>query len=143
MKEFDVTDLDSGTDYRKIPRALSNVYFNPLTKENKSEILKIFDALAANDGPLVEEKKLTIWGRHVKVPESSDNVAKFSFQELCGQPLSAADYLEITKRFPTIFVLDVPKMNLNHKDMARRFITFIDACYDNHVRVIRSFYICV
>ncbi|CAG8571480.1 6861_t:CDS:2 [Acaulospora colombiana] len=138
MKEYDVTDLDSGTDYRKIPRALSNVYFQPLTKENKQEILKIFDGLTANDGPRVEEKKLVIWGRNVKIPESSDNVAKFSFQELCGQPLSAADYLEITKRFPTVFVLDVPKMNLNHKDMARRFITFIDACYENHTKLFVS-----
>ncbi|PVG03510.1 hypothetical protein CPB86DRAFT_779227 [Serendipita vermifera] len=138
MKEFDVTDLDSGTDYRKIPRALSNVYFQPLTKENRAEILKLFDALTANDGPRVEEKKLVIWGRNVKIPESSDNVAKFSFQELCGQPMSAADYLEITRRFPTVFVLDVPKMNLNHKDMARRFITFIDACYENHTKLFVS-----
>jgi len=31
LKEhFDVTDLDSGTDYRRIPRALSHVYYHPL-----------------------------------------------------------------------------------------------------------------
>lgn len=40
--------------------------------------------------------------------------------------MSAADYLEITKNFGTIFVMDVPKMGLSQKDMARRFITFID-----------------
>ena len=40
--------------------------------------------------------------------------------------MSAADYIEITKNFGTIFVVDVPKMGLGQKDMARRFITFID-----------------
>ena len=60
------------------------------------------------------------------MPESSSTVAKFGFVDLCGKPMSAADYLEITKNFGTIFVMDVPKMGLSQKDMARRFITFID-----------------
>lgn len=37
--------------------------------------------------------------------------------DLCGKPLSAADYLEITKNFGTIFVTDVPKMGLDKKDL--------------------------
>jgi protein AFG1 len=53
-------------------------------------------------------------------------MAKFDFEDLCGQPLSAADYIEITNKFSTIFVLNIPKMGLNQKDLARRFITFID-----------------
>ena len=63
-------------------------------------------------------------------------MAKFHFNDLCGKPMSAADYLEITKTFGTIFVLDVPKMDLNKKDLARRFITFIDACYDSKVCIL-------
>jgi protein AFG1 len=60
------------------------------------------------------------------VPESTSRIAKFSFQDLCGKPLCAADYLEVTKTFGTIFLLDVPEMGLDKKDLARRFITFID-----------------
>jgi protein AFG1 len=48
-------------------------------------------------------------------------VAKFHFDELCGNPLSAADYLEVTKTFGTVFVLDIPKMDLGKKDMASSF----------------------
>lgn len=77
-------------------------------------------------------RKLSTWGRTIIVPESSSTVAKFHFDELCGMPLSAADYLEIVKHFKTIFILDVPKMGLNQKDKARRFITFIDG---EHIRV--------
>ncbi|KAG8798603.1 hypothetical protein FRC16_006930 [Serendipita sp. 398] len=135
MREFDVTDLDSGTDYRKMPRALSNVYFHPLTPEHSTEINKVFDALTAHDGPVVQDKQIEIWGRRLKIPESSDNIAKFTFAELCGKPLSAADYLEVTKQFGTVFVLDVPKLDLGQKDLARRFITFIDACYENHTKL--------
>lgn len=135
MKEFEVVDLDSGTDYRKMPRALSNVYFNPLTHEHRVEVDKIFQALTAFDGPVEKNRELVIWGRHLKVPESSDNVAKFTFMDLCGKPLSAADYIEVTKRFGTVFLLDVPKMGLGQKDLARRFITFIDACYESHTKL--------
>lgn len=79
------------------------------------------------------------------IPESTDNIAKFTFQDLCGNPLSAADYFEVTKTFKTVFVMDIPKMSLGQKDLvsyilpnhyhfsneienfqARRFITFVD-----------------
>jgi len=135
MRDFEVVDLDSGTDYRKMPRALSNVYFNPLTHEHQVEVDKLFQALTAFDGPVERNRELVIWGRHLKVPESSDNVAKFTFMDLCGKPLSAADYIEVTKRFGTVFLLDVPKMGLGQKDLARRFITFIDACYESHTKL--------
>ncbi|KAI0940112.1 hypothetical protein AcW1_004920 [Taiwanofungus camphoratus] len=133
---LDVTDLDSGTDYRRVPRALSHVYFDPLTPENDAEVEKLFDALTSDPSdPVQQNRKLTTWGRTISVPESSSTVAKFYFDHLCGMPLSAADYLEITKNFKTIFVLDVPKMGLNQKDMARRFITFIDACYESKTKL--------
>jgi len=134
--QFDVTDLDSGTDYRRIPRTLSHVYYDPLTPENGAEIEKIFKALTSDPSdPVQQNRKLNTWGRTILVPESSSTVAKFTFNDLCGMPLSAADYLEITKNFNTIFILDVPKMGLSEKDKARRFITFIDACYESKTKI--------
>ncbi|TFK64043.1 AFG1 family mitochondrial ATPase [Pluteus cervinus] len=134
---FDVTDLDSGTDYRRIPRALSNVYYHPLSPENKREVDKIFDSFTSQDptDPAIHNRALNTWGRKIYVPESTSKVAKFNFMDLCGQPLSAADYLEVTKTFGTVFLLDVPKMGLDRKDLARRFITFIDACYESKTKL--------
>lgn len=112
-------------DYRRIPRALSNVYYHPLSPENKAEVDKIFTAVTAGE-PVVHNKPISIWGRKLLIPESTSSVAKFTFDDLCAKPLSAADYLEITKNFKTVFVLDIPKMDMGAKDKARRFITFID-----------------
>ncbi|KAI0832653.1 AFG1-like ATPase [Trametes gibbosa] len=138
-ERFEVTDLDSGTDYRRIPRTLSHVYYDPLTPENKAEFEKIFKAFTSHDHePVAHNRKLHVWGREVVVPQSTHSVAKFGFLDLCGKPMSAADYIEITKNFGTIFVTDVPKMGLGQKDMARRFITFIDACYESKTKLFIS-----
>jgi peroxisome-assembly ATPase len=80
------------------------------------EINKLFDAITGGS-PIVIDRQLKIWGRHLTVPESSGKVAKFTFTELCGHPLSAVDYLELTRAFNTIFLLDVPKMDLSQKDL--------------------------
>lgn len=106
------------SDYRRIPRALSHVYYHPLSTENTIEINKLFRAMTG-DAAIVKDRQLTIWGRSLAIPESTNKVAKFTFTELCGHALSAADYIEVTRAFHTIFLLDVPKMDLNHKDMVR------------------------
>ncbi|KAJ9104931.1 hypothetical protein QFC19_003726 [Naganishia cerealis] len=125
---FAIVDLDSGTDYRKIPRALSKTYFSPLNQETRTEMQKLFDGLthaaaASGDDPVIIDRPLNIWGRTLKVPESTKHVARFSFDRLCGRPLSSADYLEITKNFGTIFVEEVARMGLGEKDMTRIFIS--------------------
>jgi len=134
---FDVTDLDSGTDYRRIPRALSRVYYHPLNSENDREINKLFTSLTSPD-PVIKNRTLQTWGRDLLIPESTSKVAKFKFMDLCGKPYSAADYLEITKTFGTVFLLDVPKMGMDRKDLARRFITFIDACYESKTKLFAT-----
>ncbi|KAI0287633.1 AFG1-like ATPase [Russula brevipes] len=135
--QFDVTDLDSGTDYRRVPRALSHAYFSPLDSATRAAIHAQFATLTEG-APVQDGKTIRLWGRDLTVPRSAGHVAQFSFAELCGRPLGAADYLELTQRFGTLFVMDVPRMGLDEKDKARRFITFIDACYDSKTRLFVS-----
>lgn len=95
------------------------MYFDPLTPENDREINKLFDSLTSVDpsDPPICNRKITTWGRTLVVPESTSTTAKFNFLDLCGQPLSAADYIEVTRNFGTIFLLNVPQMGLDKKDM--------------------------
>lgn len=106
-------------DYRRVPRALSHVYYDPITPENANEVHKLFKAFTSEDpsDPPILRRAIDSWGRKLVIPESTSKIAKFDFENLCGQPLSAADYIEITNHFGTIFVLNIPKMDLNQKDL--------------------------
>jgi len=68
----------------------------------------------------------------------STAVARFSFEELCGRPLGAADYLGIAAAFHTVFVTDIPRFTLNDINQVRRFITLVDALYDKSVKLVAS-----
>jgi protein AFG1 len=116
----------SNSDYRRIPRALSHVYYHPITPEIANEINKIFKAYASQDpaDPPILHRTIESWGRKLLIPESTTKMAKFDFEDLCGQPLSAADYIEITNNFGTIFVLNIPKMGLNEKDLVCNCFTY-------------------
>ncbi|GAA5914260.1 hypothetical protein JCM6882_003669 [Rhodosporidiobolus microsporus] len=130
---FVVHCLDSEIDYRKRPRELSKVYLHPIDESTRAEFSKLFDASCSSltpGEPIVSDRLLTVWGRPVRVPLSTSKVAQFRFQDLCGSAHSAADYLEITKTFGTIFLSDVRQLGLETKDQARRFILFVDAAYE-------------
>jgi peroxisome-assembly ATPase len=141
-------------DYRRVPRVLSHAYFSPLNSTTRAAINAQFAALT--EGISIQDgKTIRLWGRDLTVPRCAGLVAQFTFAELCGRPLGAADYLELTQRFGTLFVTDVPRMGMGEKDkvgrqprlfccsysvlrQARRFITFIDACYDSKTRLFVS-----
>jgi peroxisome-assembly ATPase len=67
------------------------------------------------------------------VPWVLGNCAKFTFHDLCGLPLGSADYLELCRRFGSFIITDVPRMSFREKDLARRFIVFLDAVYESKV----------
>lgn len=112
-----------------MPRALSKVYYDPLTPDNNREVNKIFNSLTSDPAdPVIRDRPLKIWGRTLLVPESTSRVAKFEFGDLCGKALSAADYIEVTKNFGTVFVLGIPKMGLENKDLVGSFL-FVYFCF--------------
>jgi cell division protein ZapE len=59
-----------------------------------------------------------------------------SFEELCEQPLGAADYLEIACDFTTVIMADIPRLTEAKRNEAKRFTTLIDALYDHKVNFI-------
>ncbi|KAI9470950.1 MAG: AFG1-like ATPase-domain-containing protein [Benjaminiella poitrasii] len=128
--------LDSGTDYRKVERVQSHVFFYPLNSETKQKINTVTKSLT--HGKKMTSQVLHFLSRTLTIPEQVDGVAKMRFADVCAQPLSAADYLEIVKNFNTVILTDIPQMTMKHRAEARRFITFIDAMYESHVTLVAS-----
>ncbi|MBA8818105.1 cell division protein ZapE [Ochrobactrum sp. P6BS-III] len=132
-KHVDVINLDSRTDYRLEKLDRQPVYLSPLG----GETAKRMDAAWTAQKNGVEEKPdvIRIKGRDVEVPHSVPGAARFSFEELCSRPLGAADYLAIVGRYSTLFIDNVPMLDLSRRNEAKRFILLVDVLYDHHARV--------
>jgi cell division protein ZapE len=64
--------------------------------------------------------------------------ARFSFADLCAQPLGAEDYLKIARAFHTLVLDHIPVMSYAQRNEAKRFIALIDTLYDNTVKLVAS-----
>lgn len=131
-----VINLDSPTDYRKIPRPPSGVYHTPLDDHANSHAEKWFGFLGNTEDNPPHPEVQKVWGREIYVPRVSGRCAWFTFDELIRQPKSAADYLELVRAYDAFIVTDVPGMTIRERDLARRFITFIDAVYEGNAKLV-------
>lgn len=83
-----------------------------------------------------------VYNRRVSVPEAykasqgQPSVACFSFDQLCDQPLGAADYLTLASTYEVLILDGVPALDLVHRNQARRLITLIDCLYESRSKLI-------
>jgi len=77
-------------------------------------------------------------GRVIRVPEAAKGVARFSFAQLCEQPLGASDYLRIAHEFHTLILESIPVMDWPQRNEAKRFIALVDTLYENSVKLVAS-----
>ena len=140
--------LNSPTDYRKIPKPMSSVYYHPNpgvkydSKTNiansKKHVEQWFDYFnAPNYSKEVKtDVAISVWGRDLKIPRCSPPcVAQFTFEEICGNRLAAGDYLTLATTFQSFIITDIPYLSIEVRDSVRRFIIFLDAVYDAHGRI--------
>ena len=81
---------------------------------------------------------IAVKGRTIRVPQAARGVARFTFHQLCGQPLGANDYLRIAHEFHTILLDRIPIMDHAQRNEAKRFIILIDTLYDRAVKLVAS-----
>jgi len=136
INKMNVKELTSDIDYRLINQQMSGVYLTPINLETNETLFQNFKRLTR--GQAVEEKKIVINSRIIVIPFASNDVCFISFSELCEQPLGAADYLELSGYFSTLILKGIPCLNSDNQDAAKRFVTLVDALYENKVKLICS-----
>ena len=132
--ELDVHQLGGRIDYRLESFVGRPVYHAPLSDRASEELDSAFAELAGQEHG--ESEEIELMGRKILVPEQAKGVARFNFEDLCAQPLAAADYLAIADRFHTLVVAAIPRMGPPQRNEARRFATLIDVLYDNKIKLI-------
>jgi cell division protein ZapE len=133
---MEVVRLAARTDFRLEKLAGLPVWYVPDDAAADAKLDDAWRRLAGgHQGAAVE---LALKGRAVHVPHAFMGVARFTFHDLCEQPLAAADYLRIAHEYHTVILDHVPVMNYDNRNAAKRFIILIDTLYDLNVKLIAS-----
>lgn len=131
-----VLNLVAETDYRMEKLDRLPVYMTPLGLETSRMMDQAWASVT--DGTDVIRESVIVMGRTITVPKAAGDAARFSFAELCEAPLAARDYLALVKRYTTLFIDNVPIMDLPQRNAAKRFILLIDTLYEARTRLFLS-----
>lgn len=132
----ELLNLDADEDYRLRELTRHPVYHWPESEKTITALEGEFRALAAFETQ--HARILSVRGRDIKAINRAGSLAWFSFDTLCRGPRAAADYIDLTKRFSTLMISNVPILDDDQNDPTRRFIHLVDECYDRSVKLIIS-----
>ena len=133
---MDVMYLDAAKDYRLERLSDTPLYFTPLGPEATVGVDATWNRLTS--GGREQSMTLRVQGRDLNVPRYALGVARFSFDELCRQPLAASDYIALSEHFHTLVVTDVPELGGHIRNETRRFINLVDVLYDRGAKLVVS-----
>jgi cell division protein ZapE len=138
----EVVTLDGPVDYRLARMGGAATWHVPngaqATEAMAAMFFKLTDYPVEDRARVPTETLAVPGGRTLLVPKSLKGVAVFSFARLCRQPLGAADYLGIARRFHTVFIVGIPVLGPENRNEASRFVTLIDALYEYKVKLIAA-----
>jgi len=135
-EKMDLLELSGGPDYRLEQMRALDIYIIPDDARARAKLENAFTRLT--NGARAHAASIPVQGRDVAIPKAAQGVALVSFDDICGRPLGAADFLEIARRYHTLIIPGIPKMSPENMDKAKRFVTLIDAMYEGHVKLICS-----
>ncbi len=134
--KVEVVHLDSPYDYRAQTTQVEGAYFTPLNSATRKTMDRVFHSLT--DDAITDEESFEVKGREIFVREVVGGYARFTFAQLCECPHGAEDYLEIARRYHTVFLEGIPKLSYDRRNEVKRLMNLIDALYEARTRVIIS-----
>lgn len=132
----EVVHLDSGIDYRLRQLERAPTYLDSESPGTDAALKQRFAALAG--GAAVRPVTLKVEGRALHAVAAGPDIAWFEFRELCVGARSQNDYIELARRYGTLFIAHIPRFTPQDEDAARRFIMLIDELYDRGVKIVVS-----
>ncbi len=135
-RHCEAVQLEARVDFRLEKLTGMPTWYVPVNAKADAALDDAWRRLAGEHAGAPHE--LVVKGHIVRVPEAAMGVARFSFDDLCAQPLAAADYLKIAHEFHTIILERIPVMDYAHRNEAKRFIILIDTLYDHAVKLLAS-----
>ena len=136
QKQCEVVRLEARVDFRLEKLTGVPTWYVPDDAKAQSALDEAWRRLAGSHAGATHE--LMVKGHAVRVPQAAMGVARFSFADLCGQPLGASDYLRIAHEFHTVILDHIPAMDYEQRNEAKRFIILIDTLYDHAVKLLAS-----
>jgi cell division protein ZapE len=133
---MDVVSLDADADFRLEKLVGVKVWHVPADAAADAALEEAWRRLALGHAGAALD--LVVQGHKVHVPRAAMGAARFTFNELCEQPLGATDYLKISREFHTILLEHIPIMDYDQRNAAKRFIALVDTLYDNAVKLVAS-----
>jgi len=137
-----VLEMLGDTDYRLRLLQREAIFVVSEFTSRKSEstaakaMLQHFERLSGGKNDQV--KSMVVSGRELPIVARSGDIVWIDFDALCNTPRSTADYIELATTFHTVLLSDVPVLDENRNDAARRLVNLIDEFYDRHVKLIVS-----
>lgn len=158
-RHMQVVDVDGGADHRQRPGAALQRYWIT-TPDGTSALRSVFDKLVGSEASNADPA--TIGRRQMQTVRNSESVIWCRFADLCEQPFSALDFIELCDRFSAILISEIPQLGSEQRegriargtedaaarveagdrelpklaardDAVRRFIALVDECYDRGV----------
>jgi cell division protein ZapE len=135
-RQCEVVRLEARIDFRLEKLTGVPTWYVPDDAKADAALDEAWRRLAGGHAGVPHE--LTVKGHAVRIPKAAMGVARFSFSDLCEQPLAAIDYLRIAHEFHTVILDHIPVMDYARHNEAKRFIILIDTLYDNSVKLLAS-----
>lgn len=134
-KNCKIVTIHSKNDYRLGRHEEVRTYFYPLDLNSQNMLEQQFQNLAHS---IDECKEIYILNRPINIVKASKNIIWFKFFDICNIPRCQLDYLEISDKFDTIFISEIPILSKNSTIQTILFMHFIDVAYDRGMRLFLS-----
>ncbi len=136
QQHLEVFHLDHGIDYRLQALDTAPLYHWPLGEHAEQQLRAAFTRLAPDSA--ITGGRLRIAGRSIPTRAQGSGVAWFDFAALCDGPRSQTDYIELARRYHSVILSNIPVLNHEREDPARRLLYLIDEFYDRRIKLIIS-----